>query len=297
MSPLAIIGSNSMVGSRFCEMAEEELELIKTDLNGSIPLDITDKKNVDDFFQTQNFEYAILFSAFTDVDAAEVQRDDKNGSCWHINVDGAENVAEAASKSRKKLITISTDFVFDGTAGPYSEEKPTGQERNKVSWYGLTKIESEKKVKNVQGSIIIRISYPYRANFSLKEDFARGILRKSEAGELHPMFNDQKITPTFTDDIFPAIKLLIEKKQSGIFHVASPQITTPYEFAIEVIKASGKDTQNIKEGSLEEFLKRENSTPRPLNGGMIVEKITKLGFCPTNYKTGIRELFNQMESH
>lgn len=297
MSPLAVIGSNSMVGSRLCEMAEGEFELIKTDLNGPISLDITDKKNINQFFQSQNFEYVILFSAFTDVDAAEQQRGDKNGPCWRINVDGTENVAEAAAKFRKKLTILSTDFVFDGTAGPYTEEEPTGPDQNKVSWYGLTKIESEKKVKDVSDSIIIRISYPYRANFLPKEDFARSILRKSKEGKLHPMFTDQKFTPTFTDDIYPAIKLLIEKKQYGIFHVASPIITTPFEFAKEVIITSGNNPKNLEEGSLNFFLKKENSTPRPLNGGMKVEKIKKLGFRPTDFKTGIKELFNQMESH
>lgn len=288
---IAIIGASSMVGSRFCEMAEGKFKLIKTDLNGSIPLDITDKKNVDDFFQTKNFNYAVLFSAFTDVDAAEVQRGDKGGSCWRINVDGTGNIAEAAVKFKKKLIILSTDFVFDGTAGPYSEEDPIGPNLNKVSWYGLTKIESEKKVKSIKDGIILRISYPYRADFQQKEDFARAILRKSKEGSLHPMFNDQVFTPTFTDDIFPSIKLVIEKKQSGIFHVASPIITTPFEFARELIKTSGLNPQMVIEGNLVEFMKKENSAPKPLKGGLRVEKITNLGFKPTDFKTGIKKLF------
>lgn len=294
---IAIIGANSMVGSRFCEMAEGKHNLIKTDLNGSIPLDITDKKKVDDFFQAQNFEHVILFSAFTDVDAAETQRGDKSGSCWRINVDGTGNVAGAAAKFNKKLIVISTDFVFDGTAGPYREEDPVGPDLNKVSWYGLTKIESEKKVKSTKDDIILRISYPYRAYFPLKEDFARVVLRKYKEGNLYPMFSDQTISPTFIDDIFEAINLLISEKHRGIFHLGSPTLTTPFEFAKELVRTFKENPDKIKKGSLAAFLDTVGNTPRPLKGGMIVEKITKLGFEPTDYKTGIKKLFSQMENH
>lgn len=286
-----------MIGSRFCETAEKELELIKTDLNGPISLDITDKKNVEDFFQSQLFEYAILFSAFTDVDAAEKQRNNKNGSCWRINVDGTENVTEAALKHKKKLIILSTDFVFDGTAGPYTEDDKTGPDVNKLSWYGQSKIESENKVSVLTDSIILRISYPYRANFPLKEDFARAILRKSKNGALYPMFTDQKFTPTFADDIYPAIKNLINTKQNGIFNLASPIVTSPYEFAKELLVQSNGDILSLKEGNLEEYLKIENSTPRPINGGLKVDKISNLGFIPTDFKSGIVQMLNQMKSH
>lgn len=286
-----------MVGSRFCEMAEGKLNLIKTDLNGSLPLDITDKKKVDNFFQAQNFEHVILFSAFTDVDEAEIQRGDKNGSCWRINVEGAGNIAEAAAKFNKKLIILSTDFVFDGTAGPYTEENKTGPDLNKVSWYGLTKIESEKKVILTKGGIILRISYPYRAYFPHKEDFARLVLRKYKEGNLYPMFSDQTISPTFIDDIFWAIELLISKRHKGIFHLGSPAITSPFEFARELASTFKEDPHKIKEGSLAAFLDVVGNTPRPLKGGMIVEKLTKLGFGPTDYKTGIKKLFNQIENH
>lgn len=286
-----------MVGSRFCEMAEGKFELIKADLNGSISLDITDKKKVDDFFQTQNFEHVILFSAFTDVDAAEEQRGDKSGSCWHINVNGSGNVAEAAEKFRKKLIILSTDFVFDGSLGPYSEEDPTGPDLNKVSWYGLTKIESEKQVSTKIDNIILRISYPYRANFQPKEDFARTILRKYKEDNLYPMFSDQTISPTYIDDVFPAIHLLVSEKHKGIFHLGSPLLTTPLEFAKELIRTFGESPDIIKEGSLASLLETEGNTPRPLKGGMKVKKITELGFRPTDFKTGIKELFNNIENH
>lgn len=295
MFPIAVIGANSMTGSRFCDMAQSKYQLIKTEISGSIPLDITNKKDVDIFFETQNFEYAIVFSAFTDVDAAELQRNNKEGSCWQINVNGIENITNAAEKNKKRLIVFSTDFVFDGSCGPYSEVDPIGPNLEKVSWYGITKIKSEKIVLSANNkNIILRISYPYRADYQPKEDFARGILRKFREKKLHKMFSDQTISPTFIDDIYPAIHLIISKNLKGIFHIASPEITTPFDFAKQLIDYSGGNTNEIQKGSLAEFLKQPKSTPRPVLGGMKVDKIISLGFTPTSYKVGLKTFIKQI---
>src|SRR3989344_9184925 len=101
---LAIIGSRSMVGSRFCELARHNFNLVKADLSGKISVDITKETSVDDFFRKYNFSYAILFSAFTDVNGAEKQRNDKNGTCWQINVNCVKNIVLACAKFKRKLI-------------------------------------------------------------------------------------------------------------------------------------------------------------------------------------------------
>ena len=154
---LAVVGSSSMIGSRFCELAEGDFDLVKSDLNQGIPSDITDKSSVDSFFRAGDFSHLILFSAFTDVDASEKERGNKNGIVWKINVGGTQNIVEASEKYKKKLIFISTDFVFDGTRGPYSEDDQTSNP-DKVSWYGVTKIEGENLVKKIPGAVILRTS-------------------------------------------------------------------------------------------------------------------------------------------
>ena len=290
---VAVIGSTSMVGSRFCELATANLKLIKADLHGNIEIDITNKESTDKFFKNHRFEWIILFSAFTDVDQAEKQRDDKNGACWQINVQGTANVASACLAYQRNLIFTSTDFVFDGTKGPYTEDDKPGPNLSKVSWYGISKIEAEKIASRLREFIILRISFPYRANFLNKNDFAKNILRKYRLGNLYPMFSDQKLTPTFIDDLAPAITLLIKKNQRGIFHLVSPEVTTPYEFAKNLISTFGGNPNEIKKGSIIKLLNGKNSTPRPVAGGLKVTKIIKAGFMPTNWKDGIAKIFSQ----
>ncbi len=235
-----------------------------------------------------------MFSAFTDVDQAEKQRNDKNGSCWQVNVEGLTHVVEACKASSRKLVFISTEFVFDGTSGPYPEVSSTGQDLNKMSWYGITKQEGEKIVTSeLEDSLIVRITYPYRGPFEDKDDFVKIILRKFREGTLYPMFDDQIWTPTFIDDLAPSIDLLISNNLKGIYHVASPNSTTPFLFTRELAGVFGLGAEKIEKGSLANFLKKPGATPRPTKGGLKVDKIKSEGFTPTSWQEGIREIFKQ----
>ena len=110
------------------------------------------------------------------------------------------------------------------------------------------------------------------------------------------MFTDQILTPTFIDDLAPAITKLISQKKQGIFHLASPQKTTPYKFANQLISTFTGKKAKIAESKLADFIKRANATPRPIKGGMKVEKIIKIGFTPTTWKSGICTIYKQSVS-
>src|SRR3989344_6018200 len=146
---LAVIGSSSMIAVQAISQLEKDpdFELTKYDLHGENPIDITNKGSVDNVFKGQKYDCVILFSAFTDVNGAEAQRDDKSGICWKINIDGLSYIVDGCKKAGTKLVFISTDFIFDGTKGPYAEDDQPGPDLDKVGWYGITKIEGEKLVR------------------------------------------------------------------------------------------------------------------------------------------------------
>jgi dTDP-4-dehydrorhamnose reductase len=293
-SKIAVIGASSMVGSRFCELFNYQKSLIKADLNGQNQVDITSSGSVGTFFKNHDFQYVILFSAFTDVDAAEKQRNDNNASCWQINVEGVKNVIEQCSKTQRKLIFISTDFVFDGQKAPYSENAKRGGDLEKISWYGITKVKAEEEIeKSLKDHIIVRIAYPYRANFPTKADFARQILERYRENSLYPMFTDQTFTPTFIDDLARAFEVLINNDKSGIFHITSPSPVTPYDFAQNLLTVFGLGTKNLEKGSLKEFLKDKAKTPRPVNSSLLTQKIENIGFRPTDWRSGIKAIYSQ----
>lgn len=303
-----VIGAGSLVGSRFVGLLEDT-NILRAggDNDGDIKLDVTDSEQVKSVINSFQGKYIINFAGATVVDEIEKERpqnldneDELNQNlAYKINVLGTRNILKAAKETNKFPIFISTGFVFDGKNGPYSEEDPIAQNPEDVSWYAWTKILAEKEVeRSGVKSLTIRISYPYRSEYEGKMDFGRTFLKlyddfkNGTRDSIYPIFADQTLTPTFIDDLPKAIAILIEKEATGIYHVTSPEITTPYDFCIELLKvARGLENPEeiIKKGSIEEFQSVHSElAKRPIYGGEKSDKISKLGFIPTSCKEGIK---------
>src|SRR3989339_340864 len=163
MKRVLVIGATGLIGSRFVELAKNIFEIIPVDEK---VLDITNQQAVEEYFSTTQLDAVVNFAAFTNVDAAEKERNDTKGLCYKLNVTGVENLAYASKKYNKFLVQISTDFVFSGTTdnpGPYDELSPVPYELlPSMGWYGWTKKEAEVKIENARAkSAIVRIVYPF----------------------------------------------------------------------------------------------------------------------------------------
>ncbi len=295
---ILVFGADGLVGSRFTDLYHKETPFVTPSIS---ELDISNTKSIEDFFaeNEKEFQAVINFAAFTNVDEAEKERNNKKGPVWKVNADGPKNIAEACRKFSKYFIQTSTDFVFPGiknNPGPYAEDAETPDSPDSISWYGWTKLEGERAVlKTYDNSAIVRISYPFRAHYPGKIDFARNILMLYDEGKLYPMFSDQKITPSFIDEIAKALYLLLEEKKTGIFHIASRTVTTPFEFASYLLEKTRGAKRAVKKGSLREFMKVAGRTPRPLFGGLKTEKTQeKLGITFMTWKEAIDEFVRQL---
>lgn len=168
---IAIIGSTGLVGSRVAEILSDKHQI--TELNSSNGFDITDKTSVS-ILQDTDSEIVILLAAKANVDGCEKDKvKGKDGAAWKINVEGAQNVGDICQATGKKLIYISTDFVFDGempVGESYNEEDAT----HAINWYGETKLEGENAIQSISTPwTIVRIAYPYRAEFEEKKRFCQ----------------------------------------------------------------------------------------------------------------------------
>lgn len=314
-----VIGCGSLVGSRFVELtagvsdvygAGGRLDTGTPNIKGFNELDVTDTAQVLRVVSNFPGKYVINFAGVTLVDQAEKDRPtdpkaqvalDRN-MAWRVNVLGTRNIAESCRQTGKTPIFISTGFVFDGANGPYTELSPIATSAQQVCWYAWTKICAEQEARRSGVSHInLRISYPYRREYSAKTDFARSLLQLYDdvqngiKAEFYPIFADQKLTPTFIDDLPEAVLAIIESGERGTFHLTSPEITSPYEFCLELLRvAKGvKEPERIVPvGSLVDFQKAHPElAKRPLKGGELPEKISKLGFIPTGWKEGIKKAF------
>lgn len=283
-------GLTGLVGSRIVELLKDKYKF--ENLSRSSGVDIADKNQVLEKIRNSDAQIVLHLAAKTDVDGCEKDKAlGKDGEAWKINVEGTRNVADACSEANKKLIYISTDFVFDGINPPlggYSEEDIP----NPINWYAQTKYEGEKIVMALKTPwIIARIDSPYRAAFE-KIDFARAILKRLQEGLLVTAVADHIFTPIYIDDIASALDALISNNSQGISHVVGNQSLTPYDAALLIAKTFNFDQNLILKTTRAEFFK--DRAPRPFQLILKNDRITKLGVRMRTFEEGLREIKSQI---
>lgn len=239
---IAITGSTGLIGTRLIELLNKDFQFIQI-LEKEV--DITDRKSVQNKIKSLDFDIFFHMAAYTNVDGAELQKD----RVYKINVEGTKNIFDAVLEKNKKMIYVSTDFVFDGNSPPYYEDsKP-----NPIGYYAQTKYEGELIVKD--RAMITRFSYPYRKSFEPKKDFVRTIKFLLEQKKPLSMMTDSLITPTFIDDIAYAMKHLFQNFTPEIFHIVGGDSLSPYDAGKLVAKTFHLDENFILPTTYEEYSK------------------------------------------
>ncbi|OGY22409.1 MAG: hypothetical protein A3A65_04620 [Candidatus Chisholmbacteria bacterium RIFCSPLOWO2_01_FULL_49_14] len=253
LKKLKVIGTgmSGLVGTRIAELLGKKYSFTNLDLTTGV--DLTLESNVTKAMGEAEGGVVLHLAAFTDVDAANSQQGDREGICYKLNVLGTRYVAQWCARTEKYLIHISTDFIFDGRKmSAYTEEDVP----HPIEWYGRTKYLAEKEVQRAHVKYaILRIAFPFRTAYAQKTDLVRSILHGLENDTLYPMFSDQLITPTFIDDIATAVDSVISQKPQGIFHIVGSTSLSPYLLAKKIAKTFGFGQNQVKKGSLSEYLK------------------------------------------
>ncbi len=265
-------GLSGLVGSRVLELLSDTFDFESLSLEANV--DIRDKKKVFSRIFQSDGEVVLHLAAMTDVDACEREKHLATKSqAWQVNVEGTANIVEACRSSGKRLIYISTDFVFPDREDPYSESDSP----NPINFYGKTKYEGEKIVAslNRKNYLIGRISFPYRVRFEPKLDVVRAILAKLVRGEIVEAVEDQIIVPTFVDDIAQCLRMLINQRQSGIFHIVGSQAISPFDLALHIAQIFHLDTNLVKPTLLKKYY--SNGAKRPYKSVLKNDKIIALG--------------------
>lgn len=279
---MKILGTGllGLVGSRITEVLQDRIEFEASEV------DITNESLISEKIRSSGATVVLHLAAKANVDACEEDKGyNENGEAWKVNVLGTKNIAKACLTSGKKLIYVSTDFVFDGENPPYDENSAP----NPINWYGVTKLEGEKAVQDMSGLnfVIVRIAYPYRAKYE-RSDFARAIIERLKENQEIKAVTDHIFNPTFVDDIAEGLFTIIKQEQSGIFHVVGSQPVSPYDCANMIAENFGFDKKLIKRTTRADFFK--NRAQRPFRLELVNDKITKLGIRMRSFGEGLKEL-------
>lgn len=273
--PNAVIGTglSGLVGSKVVELLSTSYEFENIDLAHPVkPTDITKPEQVMATMESSPAPVVLHFAAFTDVTKSWEQTDDKNGLAYQVNVVGTKNMAEAAKKTGKHLVHISTSYVFNGEKEEmYVEEDPLSP----IEWYGRTKAWAEEAVQESGASYtILRIDQPFRSDSFNRPDVVRRIANGLQNGTLPPQFTNHWIGPTYIDDFAKVVQFVIESKTQGILNASSGEKWTDFDLANaiqEILKVPGE----VKEGDLDAYLAKSNR-PYQRNTSMSTEKLRRL---------------------
>lgn len=192
-------------------------------------------------------------AAYTDVDGAEIHESD----AFAINASGVGNLARAAATHGAKLVTLSTDYVFDGAATePYAEDTP----RDPINAYGRSKAAGEELAlaEHPGGAYIVRTAWLYGAGGA---NFAATMLRLAASNPTVSVVDDQHGQPTWTADLAARLVAMVDADApAGIYHGTSAGQTSWFGFARAVFEEAGLDPERVLPTDSASFVR---PAPRP----------------------------------
>lgn len=248
MYKIALTGASGLVGSRIVELLKNDFEFIPLSQK---QLDITSQNQVWQNLKDLDYDFFLHLAAYTNVDGAETNKE----TTYQTNVLGTKNIFEAVKQKSKKMIYISTGFVFDGINPPFTEDS----QPHPLGYYGQTKYEGEKIVE--KEAMIVRFDYPYRKQFDLKKDFVRTIKSLLEQNKALSMVTDSTMTPTFIDDIAYGLKYLINNYSPEVFHLVGADSLSPFAAGKLIANNFNLNTNLIQPTTYVEYFK--GKAPRP----------------------------------
>ncbi|KAA0548351.1 dTDP-4-dehydrorhamnose reductase [Bacillus sp. BGMRC 2118] len=248
-------------------------------------LDISNEAQVKDVVATIKPDAIIHCAAYTNVDAAEEDVD----TAYKINALGTKYLAQAASNIGAKMVNVSTDYVFDGSATkPYEVDHETSP----LGVYGETKLAGENfLIHHLEKHFIVRTAWVYGV---YGNNFVKTMLRLGKERDELGVVSDQLGSPTYTVDLAKFLVELIQTEKYGIYHASNEGICSWYEFAVEIFKQAGMDTK-VNPLTTEQF---PRPAERPKYSVLSKAKIVEEGFTPMrDWKEALSDFLTELKQH
>ena len=267
---IAVLGANGQLGSAFVrELGDACLAVTRADL------DLIDVETIEPWVSSVRPDLVINCAAYTAVDAAETDAE----TARTVNANAVGALADSTARHSLKLVTFSTDYVFDG-------EKETGyvesDEPNPLNVYGRTKLEGEQVAMAAHsGVLVVRTSWLLS---STHRNFLTTILGKLAEGEV-TVVDDQRGRPTLVNDLVQATVNAIEVGATGILHLTNGGETTWFELAREIARVAGFVPELVKPIRSSEL---DRAAVRPSNSVLNSERLEALGIMELpRYQRGL----------
>lgn len=280
-----VVGTGFFGEKLFRSLGARDIEAegtVPVQSGGFTQLDITDKAAVDYAVSNSLAETVVLAAAVSSVDYCEQHKEET----FNVNVNGAKNIAAACRKNNAKLVFLSTDYVFDGAKGNYSETDRT----NPLQYYGATKLMAEQEVLKLENSLVLRISSLYGYNSPAdRVCFPLFVFNQLKQGK-QVEASGQITNPTLIDDAANALLQLCEMDARGIYHAVGSDAVSRFDVAHAVAELFELDAGLIKKTCDLHLLAK-----RPADSSLSIKKLNSVGIEMQSFASGLAEMKKQME--
>lgn len=284
-----ITGGSGLLGERLATIANNDYELVlshnSNPTSNTVKCDITDKNEVEKTITENKPDVIIHCAAMTDVDLCE----DKIDLAYKINSEGTQNITKASEKIGAKIIYVSTDFVFDGKKGYYSEE----DEVNPLGIYAKSKYDGEIQVKKYSSNwAIARVSVLY--GWHKKQNFTTWVINQLRNNNPINIVTDQINSPTYADNAAEAIFEIAKQDKNGIFHTSGNDRINRFDFTKKIAEAFNLNKDLINPTTSKQFVQK---APRPQDSSLNVNKVEKeLGMTMETCDESLNRMANDEKS-
>ncbi len=272
---VAVTGANGMLGGEAVALLSGRHEVLALGLGPGRPpegtyrwaeADLGDGGSVEQALREFGAQAVLHCGAVTDVDGCERDPD----LAWRVNLGGTQQVARACRALSARLVAVSTDYVFDGSSGPYGEDDVP----NPKGVYARSKLAGEWAALDVAPDCAVaRVAVVYSGRATARPTFATQVVEKLSRGEVVKAFDDQFTTTTLAaSGAAMCVELLLDTRYRGVLHASDETLLDRVDFARRVAARFGLEPriEGVKTASV------RLPAPRPLRGGLRVERAARM---------------------
>ena len=298
---ILITGANGLVGQALVRAvsawrgadllatARQPASLLATATGGYASLDVLDGDAVERVMQDFAPDVVLHAAGTAQVEACEADKE----ACWALNVAAVSDLAAACYRHGARLVLPSTDFVFDGKAGPYSEaDRPSP-----INAYGRTKLAAENALagSRLTDWAVARTTLVFGAPAGAEPrlDFVRWVIRELGEGRPIQVPRDQIRTPTYDIDYADGVIRLVRFGKRGVFHVAGREVLSVPDVARQTAEAFDLDAGLIGTTTTAEL---HPGAPRPLRAGLLILRAeSEAGYRPRPLAAALADLRSRLD--
>lgn len=259
MKKVMIVGAGGQLGRELCSIYPEAFMVYHNSTHGQASADLQNPQQIEDIIVRESPDLVINAAALANVDLCEKDHE----LAYAVNSQAVNSISKACRRSGARFVHVSTDYVFDGSRGNYTESSAP----NPINYYGLSKLVGDAFALSYEESVVVRTS----GVFGYQKNFPIFVLETLRAGRPVNAFQGF-YSPIHARNLAKAISLLVMTDFKGLINISGPRVSR-YELAVRIAEEFGLDSGLVKEAADVKTLNAKRPFDSSLDNALAMKSI------------------------